>query len=146
MGVTDCPLCDSEGPRDSPELIEHILEHVHDFSLRSLPWPKDPVPYLNKAVGKFNVAIPDVNRIIQWVYETSPKKECELQLCDLDRNPPVEEETAPKHSKADYFAQNDYFVDESSDGRFSAQSGKSCLAQSINQSINQSSINLLQSN
>jgi hypothetical protein len=86
------------------------------------------VPYLNKAVGKFNVAIPDVNRIIQWVYETSPEKECELQLCDLDRNPPVEEETAPKHSKADYFAQNDYFVDESSDGRFSAQSGKSYLS------------------
>jgi hypothetical protein len=43
MGIKACPLCDSEGPEDSPELIQHILQHVHDFSLRSLPWPADPV-------------------------------------------------------------------------------------------------------
>ncbi|KAI0975033.1 hypothetical protein F4678DRAFT_360001 [Xylaria arbuscula] len=42
MGITKCPLCDSEGHQDSPELVEHVLQHVHDFSLRSLPWPTDP--------------------------------------------------------------------------------------------------------
>lgn len=130
MGVTKCPLCDSEDSPDSPELIEHILEHVHDFSLRSLPWPKDPVPNLNKVVGTFNVAVPDVNRIIQWVCKLSPEEECQLQLCDLDRNPPMEEAPASKHSKVDYFTQNDYFTDESSDGRFPSQSEQSYLSAS----------------
>ena len=37
MGITNCPLCDSEGPQDSPDLIEHVLQHVHHFSLGSLP-------------------------------------------------------------------------------------------------------------
>ncbi|KAF6795403.1 DUF2457 domain-containing protein [Colletotrichum sojae] len=33
-----CPLCDSTGPPDSPELMDHIAEHIHTFALRSLPW------------------------------------------------------------------------------------------------------------
>ena len=48
MGITKCPLCDSEGPQDSPDLVEHVLQHVHDFSLRSLPWPMDPTISLFK--------------------------------------------------------------------------------------------------
>ena len=128
MGITKCPLCDSEDSPDSPELIEHILEHIHDFSLRSLPWPKDPAPNLNNVAGTFNVTVQDVNRIIQWVNKSSPKKEHQLQLRDLDRNPPMEEDTAFKYSKVDYFAQNDYFMDESSDGRFLSQSGQSYMS------------------
>ncbi|KAI0405909.1 hypothetical protein F4802DRAFT_561183 [Xylaria palmicola] len=54
MGITKCPLCDSEGPQDSPELIEHVLQHVHDFSLRSLPWPTDPPFSLSKPVATFD--------------------------------------------------------------------------------------------
>jgi hypothetical protein len=128
MGITKCPLCDSEGSPDSPELIEHILEHIHDFSLRSLPWPKDPVPNLNKVAGTFNVTVQDVSRIIQWVNKSSPKKECQLQLSDYDRNSPMEEDTVSKHSKVNYFAQNDYFEDESSDGRFLSSSGQSYMS------------------
>jgi WD40 repeat protein len=128
MGITKCPLCDSEDSQDSPELIEHILEHIHDFSLRSLPWPKDPVSNLNKVAGTFNITVQDVNRIIQWVNKSSPKKECQLQASDFDRNSPMEEDTASKHSKADYFAQNDYFMDESSDGRFLSKSVQSYLS------------------
>jgi hypothetical protein len=56
MGIKKCPLCDSEGPEDSPELIEHVLQHVHDFSLRSLPWPVDPVISLDKPVGTFDMS------------------------------------------------------------------------------------------
>lgn len=37
-GISSCPLCDSTGPPDSPELLDHIAEHLHSFSLRSLPW------------------------------------------------------------------------------------------------------------
>ncbi|EEU35265.1 uncharacterized protein NECHADRAFT_88084 [Fusarium vanettenii 77-13-4] len=38
MGLQTCPLCRSTGPVDDLELIEHVLKHTHDFSLRSLPW------------------------------------------------------------------------------------------------------------
>ena len=57
MGITECPLCgyngsdDSPLPPDSPDLIEHVMLHVHDLSLRSLPWPMDPVISLQKHVG-----------------------------------------------------------------------------------------------
>lgn len=40
-GISQCPLCDSSGPPDSPLLLDHIAEHIHSFALRSLPWPKD---------------------------------------------------------------------------------------------------------
>ena len=56
MGITTCPLCDSEGPQDSLDLIEHILQHVHDFSLRSLPWPADLPITLDKSVGLFDMS------------------------------------------------------------------------------------------
>lgn len=55
FGITKCPLCDSEGPEDSPDLVEHVLQHVHEFSLRSLPWPSDPVFSLDRTVGTFNM-------------------------------------------------------------------------------------------
>ncbi|KAI1880107.1 hypothetical protein JX265_001728 [Neoarthrinium moseri] len=54
MGITQCPLCDSAGPRDSPDLVEHVLEHVHDFSLRSLPWPDRQPVTLTRSAGSFD--------------------------------------------------------------------------------------------
>ncbi|KAI1132237.1 hypothetical protein F5Y10DRAFT_284131 [Nemania abortiva] len=54
MGITQCPLCNSEGHQDSPELVEHVLQHVHDFSLRSLPWPADPPLSPSKPVATFD--------------------------------------------------------------------------------------------
>ncbi|RFU31053.1 hypothetical protein B7463_g5277, partial [Scytalidium lignicola] len=119
MGITKCPLCDSDGPPDSPELVEHVLEHIHDFSLRSLPWPTDPVLNLNKPVGTFNASLNDVDYIAQWIDETSPEEERLPQLCALDHNPPANtEERSLKESAKNYFTQNDYFLSESSDGRF----------------------------
>lgn len=38
-GLSSCPLCDEAGDADSEPLLNHILEHVHEFSVRSLPWP-----------------------------------------------------------------------------------------------------------
>ncbi|KAF4954705.1 hypothetical protein FSARC_12035 [Fusarium sarcochroum] len=40
-GISQCPLCDQTGTADSEDLLDHISEHVHSFSLSSLPWPKD---------------------------------------------------------------------------------------------------------
>lgn len=54
MGITECPLCDTEGLQDSPEIIEHVFQHVHRFSLISLPWPMDPTFSLERPVGLFD--------------------------------------------------------------------------------------------
>jgi hypothetical protein len=122
MGITKCPLCDSIGPPDSPALIDHVLEHIHDFSLRSLPWPKDPVLNLNKSAGTFNVSVRDFGHIARWVDETSPEQECLLQLGASDHIPLASTgERSLKELEEDYYSRNDYFLDESSDGRFPSQ-------------------------
>ncbi|KIW24024.1 uncharacterized protein PV07_09763 [Cladophialophora immunda] len=171
MGITKCPLCDSEGPQDSPDLVEHVLHHVHEFSLRSLPWPMDPTISLEKPVGIFDmshaekiirddtgnehifhiaewaetvVPIFDLSRgvkifndpegneldmdIAGWPENTTLEGELSLQLCDIDQNPPKtseEESTLDTPSNKDYFSQNEYFADESSDGRFPSQTSRS---------------------
>lgn len=50
-GISGCPLCDSNGPADSPELLDHIAEHIHAFALRSLPWAKDEDPGIDEDNG-----------------------------------------------------------------------------------------------
>lgn len=41
--IESCPLCswaeDQTGPVAPSALLDHLAEHVHSFSLRSLPWP-----------------------------------------------------------------------------------------------------------
>ncbi|KAH8719541.1 hypothetical protein GQ44DRAFT_751601 [Phaeosphaeriaceae sp. PMI808] len=168
IGITKCPLCDSEGPQDSLDLIDHVLHHIHDFSLRSLPWPADLPITLDKSPGVFDMnhavkivkddegnefifdiagwaetMVPTFNRSrgVLVCYDSdehdldlgvssspgAPEGQVSLQLRDLDRNPPKTGEVASLQlgpSERDYFSQfgNDYFVDESSDGRFSQTS------------------------
>jgi hypothetical protein len=40
-GISQWPLCDETGEGDGDALFNHIMEHVHLFSLHSLPWLKD---------------------------------------------------------------------------------------------------------
>ena len=170
MGITNCPLCDSEGPPDSPGLMEHILQHVHDFSLRSLPWPADLTIPLQKSVDLFDthhaVKITKDDKgneyifdMAEWAETVNPtfdqsrgvlvcydsegkelilevasllevaKTQVSLRLQDLARNQPKgeDESTQQSPSNRDYFSQrgNDYFKDESSDGRFPSQTSHS---------------------
>ncbi|KLU90796.1 hypothetical protein MAPG_10647 [Magnaporthiopsis poae ATCC 64411] len=53
MGIRSCPLCASNGPEDSPELVEHVLRHAYEFALRALPWPQPIVQDLNVPPGSF---------------------------------------------------------------------------------------------
>ncbi|KAH8707480.1 hypothetical protein GQ44DRAFT_489056 [Phaeosphaeriaceae sp. PMI808] len=152
MGITNCPLCDSEGPPDSLDLMEHILQHVHDFSLRSLPWPTDLTIPLQKSINLFDthhaVKITKDDKgneyifdMAEWAEAVNPTfnqsrgvlvcydSEVSLRLHDLARNQPKgeEESTQQSPSHRDYFSQrgNDYFKDESSDGRFPSQTSHS---------------------
>ena len=61
-------------------------------------------------------------RNLEWIEEVAPEDESTLQLCLLDLNPPKDTGgSLSKESVRDYFEQNDYFVDESNDGRFSSE-------------------------
>jgi hypothetical protein len=40
-GISRCPLCEETAPADSAVLLDHIAVHMHSFSLRSLPWPRN---------------------------------------------------------------------------------------------------------
>ncbi|CAN9109473.1 unnamed protein product [Alternaria alternata] len=163
IGITNCPLCDSEGPQDSLDLMEHVLQHVHDFSLRSLPWPADLPITLDKSAGLFDMGA--VSKVIKGEYRESDRHDvadwaeqalvptfdqsreilicyddegkerilgdhatfeaaegqASLQLRDVDRNKNDQESAQKDPRQQDYFSQlgNDYFVDGSSDGRFS---------------------------
>ncbi|KAM0237871.1 hypothetical protein ACHAP5_008879 [Fusarium lateritium] len=90
MGIDSCPLCDVVGPLDSPELIDHVLEHIHDFSLRSLPWPRSTQPDLGGEVGSFDIDDEDSATVTQWLdgyeHETSDASPTiQLSKWDLDR-------------------------------------------------------------
>ncbi|KAI1157467.1 hypothetical protein F5B18DRAFT_173843 [Nemania serpens] len=99
MGITKCPLCDSEGPQDSPELVEHVLQHVHDFSLRSLPWPADPTFGPSRPAATFDrdnagrIYKNDAGSgfcfsIAEWAESVAPKKgdSGEISVMDSEGN------------------------------------------------------------
>ncbi|KAL6823377.1 hypothetical protein V8C40DRAFT_266904 [Trichoderma camerunense] len=57
MGIKSCPLCLSCGVEDSPELVNHILQHTYEFALRSLPWPQPIIHNLNVSPGGFDLSV-----------------------------------------------------------------------------------------
>lgn len=57
MGVKSCPLCSSCGVEDSPELVNHVLQHTYEFALRSLPWPQPIIHNLNVPPGGFDLSV-----------------------------------------------------------------------------------------
>lgn len=57
MGIKSCPLCSSCGAEDSPELVNHVLQHTYEFALRSLPWPQHIMHNLNVQPGGFDLLV-----------------------------------------------------------------------------------------
>lgn len=67
MGIENCPLCEVKGDVDSSHLIDHVLEHIHDFSLRSLPWPTSSEVDMGGEVGSFNPDCEASFLITRWL-------------------------------------------------------------------------------
>ena len=92
MGINACPLCEVRGPSDSPELLDHVLEHIHDFSLRSLPWPRPGDVDSGGEVWTFRPDMTDAPHIIQWIFavqdadQASSDKTDHRQPCQYDYN------------------------------------------------------------
>lgn len=119
MGIKSCPLCSSNGPEDSPELVDHVLRHAYDFALRALPWPQ-PIEYnLNILPGSFTLPkhLDHIEDLQHWIKEAAHESvgPPEIQLSDYDG----ENHSAPVSTNffeySDYFLTNTYFDDQSED-------------------------------
>jgi hypothetical protein len=134
FGISHCPLCNDHGFSDSPEIIEHVLGHVYDFSMYSLPWRTKTKPNLDGEILTFNPTPgPHVDdeeayghmRMLQWVEKCDPQEEelsaeIKVNLRDLAwgkeyRATDDEDQTVP--NEQDYFDKDgvDYFEDDLSD-------------------------------
>ncbi|KAL7929057.1 hypothetical protein V8C35DRAFT_325438 [Trichoderma chlorosporum] len=105
MGIESCPLCPSYGPRDSPELVDHVVRHAYEFALRALPWPKSVQEDLNKPIGTFSLS---GDKWLATIHNSA--KELEISSFDkMDHSLQESDHGAPTE---DYFASNDYFEDD----------------------------------
>ncbi|KAI8721611.1 Phosphoinositide phospholipase C [Fusarium sp. LHS14.1] len=129
-GIEACPLCDVEGIVDSPELIDHVLEHVHDFSLRSLPWPRSSHINLGGEVGTFDLGHSKCPSVIQWlggVAEEGGHQRAQLSQFNHNRVAIVESQEPPY---SDYDLPDEIcFADEHGDGSAAAETDISRLTQ-----------------
>ncbi|OAP63856.1 hypothetical protein AYL99_03083 [Fonsecaea erecta] len=156
FGITNCPLCNDHGPTDSPELIEHVLGHIYDFSMYALPWRTIPQTGLNKPIRTFNDIAPvlDPNddedatemrmfshtRILEWVEEPHPEEEsltpeqrATIRDLDWDDYQAMDNEDGADPIVADYFdrAEIDYFEDDASSRGASSQAGHSASTRQL---------------
>ncbi|KAM6534498.1 hypothetical protein FALCPG4_004132 [Fusarium falciforme] len=130
IGIEACPLCDVEGIVDSPDLIDHVLEHVHDFSLRSLPWPGSSQTNLGGEVGTFDLGHSKCPSVIQWLSglsEVDSHRRLQLSQFDHNRVAIVESQTRPSQ---DYDLPGEIcFADEHGDESAAAETDISRLTQ-----------------
>ena len=150
FGITNCPLCDDHGPTDSPELIEHVLGHIYDFSMYSLPWRTTPQTGLKKPIRTFDDAAPVLSpnddedtaesrmfghtRILAWIEGPHPGEEnltseqkAKIRHIDWDDYQAMGDEDGADPVVADYFdrADIDYFDDDASSCGASSQAAHS---------------------
>lgn len=117
MGIESCPLCSSYGPRDSTDLVDHVVRHAYEFALRALPWPQSVVEDLNRPIGTFSLPEDALHtpQLEKWLATCSPEesaKELSVSSFDkMDHAPPQKDDGL---SMEDYFANNAYFEDRES--------------------------------
>ncbi|CVL08587.1 related to 1-phosphatidylinositol-4,5-bisphosphate phosphodiesterase [Fusarium proliferatum] len=140
MGIKSCPLCEVNGEPDSPELIEHVLEHVHDFSLRSLPWPRSSEVDVGGEVGSFDWESGEAAAITKWleVYEHEMEDidpTLKLSTCDYGRLAIITEQMdSVRHDK---LGLDIGFADEHGDDSAEAETDISQLTQDTLESMDQ---------
>lgn len=146
--ITSCPLCtwaeDQKENLDSKALLDHVAEHIHSFSLLSLPW----------AAATNEKGKPDfdhsVKKVEDWPYTYWPT------MLDRDEHQPRFDATfsTKEHQPSDttfgtkehepsvdatfsiqdddnYFNQNDYFVESSRCSSLAQQEAESRITSSI---------------
>ncbi|KAL7957083.1 hypothetical protein V8C34DRAFT_325613 [Trichoderma compactum] len=76
MGIESCPLCSSYGPRDSTDLVDHVVRHAYEFALRALPWPQSVIEDLNRPIGTFSLPMDALHtaQLEKWLDTCSPEE------------------------------------------------------------------------
>ena len=101
--ITSCPLCtwaeDQLGNVDPKALFDHIAEHIHSFSLLSLPWTAS-----NNGIEKPSFDL-SVQKVRNWFNTNFP-----TMAVGEEHQPCVD---ATDRIQNDYFNQNDYFAESS---------------------------------
>ncbi|UKZ53448.1 hypothetical protein TrVGV298_007240 [Trichoderma virens] len=117
MGIESCPLCPSKGPRDSPELVDHVVRHAYEFALRALPWPQPVMENLNKPIGTYSLPEDTFNakRLENWLASLQESGK-ELAMSSFDKMNHEMQENGNDTPTNDYFANNDYFEDKELEG------------------------------
>lgn len=115
--ISACPLCQGASGYTNEEerdvLIDHIAQHVHSFSLRSLPWPSDKL--FEDQVLEDEV----IWRVRKWDRQI-PLPRSTIEKARHGRD------TGAVSNLADYFKDNPYFAEDARDDVFSqAQSSRS---------------------
>lgn len=146
FGITNCPLCNEKGPTDAPELIEHVLGHIYDFSMYALPWRTTYQAGLRRPIRTFNDVAPVIEqsdnedatkmrmlshvRMLEWVKERhagdeniTPERKTTIRDLDWDDYQATYDEDRVDPIATDYFdhAEIDYFEDDASSGGASSQ-------------------------
>ncbi|KAH7130962.1 hypothetical protein EDB81DRAFT_609040, partial [Dactylonectria macrodidyma] len=72
-GISKCPICPFSGQPDYYNTVDHVMKHVREFSLRSLPWPKPITHDLTRPVGTFNLPADKghAERLLHWITRVS---------------------------------------------------------------------------
>lgn len=127
VGLDTCPLCRSTGPKDDPTLIDHVLEHTHEFALLSLPWADLPPPrvqqptdsgffdlsYLHLVESSGTAGLPFRSLMCAWLDELEMPKpeEWESSVTELVK---LQELRAAENDteQVGYFGTNAYFGSE----------------------------------
>lgn len=105
--ITSCPLCtgaeDQVGNVDPKALFDHIAEHIHYFSLLSLPWAAS-----NNGNEKpsFDGSVQKVRDWFNTNFST---------MAVGEEHQPFFDATNRIQNDSDYFHQNDYFAESSQD-------------------------------
>ncbi|UKZ79250.1 hypothetical protein TrVFT333_007000 [Trichoderma virens FT-333] len=117
LGIKSCPLCSSYGPRDSPELVDHVVRHAYEFALRALPWPQPVMENLNKPIGTYSLPEDTFNakRLENWLASLQESGK-ELAMSSFDKMNHEMQENGNDTPTNDYFANNDYFEDKELEG------------------------------
>ncbi|KAL7755307.1 hypothetical protein ACKLNR_015064 [Fusarium oxysporum f. sp. zingiberi] len=140
MGIEGCPLCEVKGCADSSELIDHVLEHVHDFSLRSLPWPKSSEVDVGGEVGSFKGESDEAFSVTQWLEGYEHETEdidptLKLSTCDYGRLVIITEQIESQNE--DKLGFDIGFADEHGDESAEAETDISQLTQDTIHSVKQ---------
>lgn len=103
--ITSCPLCtwadDQVGNLDPKALFDHVAEHIHSFSLLSLPWAASNN---GNEKSSFNQS---VEKVRDWFDTNFPTMVVE------DEHQPCVDATYSIQNDGNYFTQSDYFAESS---------------------------------